>query len=184
MPGGFKWVGSLSDDPTGKVETYGVAAGHATRLAIGDVVTVTSTSAADGTPQVDAVAAGADVTGVIVAIDPNFATESFTDMGLPASTAGTVKVNTDPRALYEVDVENGPLAIADTNLNANLVANAATQSGGLTISNMTLNATGKATTATLQFRIKRLLVGSDGVLGSRALVQLNESTNIAGATGV
>lgn len=184
MSGGFKWVGSLSDNPTGRVKTYGVDAGHATRLAIGDVVSVTSTAAADGTPQVDAATAGADVTGVIVAIDPNFATEAFTDMGLPASTAGTVKVNTDPRAYYEVDVENGPLVVASTNLNANIVANAATQSGGLTISNMTLNATGAATTATLQFRIEKLLVGSDGVLGSRALVQLNESTNIAGATGV
>jgi len=184
MSGGFKWVGSLSDNPTGRIKTFSVAAGHASRLAIGDVVTVTSTSAADGTPQVDAVAAGADVTGVIVAIDPNFATEAFTDMSLPASTAGTVKVNTDPRAYYEVDVENGPLVITDTNLNANLVANVATVSGGLAMSNMTLNATGKATTATLQFRIEKLLVGDDGVLGSRALVQLNESTNIAGATGV
>lgn len=184
MPGGFNWVGSLSDDATGRIKKYSVASTHATRLAMGDAVTVTTTSAADGTPQVDAVAAGADVTGIIVGIAPKFDTEAFTDMSLPASTAGEVYVNTDPRAWYEVDVENGPLLIADTNLNCNLVANAATVSGGLAISNMTLNATGKNTTATLQFRVVQLLVGSDGVLGSRARVQLNESTNIAGATGV
>lgn len=184
MSGGFKWVGSLSQDPQGKLKTYYVAAGHASRLAANDFVTVTSTSSADGTPEVDAVAAGADITGQIVSIVPNFATEAFTETSLPASTGGYVLVNTDPRAIFEVDVENGPLAITDTNLNANLVANAATVSGGLSISNMTLNATGKATTATLQFRIVQLLVGADGVLGSRARVQLNESTNIAGATGV
>lgn len=93
-------------------------------------------------------------------------------------------MNEDPDAEYEVDVENGPLVVANVGLNANLVANAATTSGGLTTSNMTLNATGVATTATLQFRIVRLLVGADGVLGSRAVVRVNKSINNTGGTGV
>lgn len=184
MAGGFKWIGSKNSDPRGKVETFNVDAGHASILAIGDAVVVTSTSAADGTPNVDAAAAGAAITGIIVGIVPNFATESFTDTGLPALTAGKVLVNCDPRAEYEVEVSNGPLLITDVNLNLPLVATAATVSGGLTISNMTVNKTGAATTALTEFRLERLLTGSDGVLGSKCVVTVNNSTIQAGAAGV
>lgn len=184
MAGGFRWVGSQSDDPRGKVKTFTVASTHGTRLAIGDVVVITSTSDANGIQQVDAAAAGAAVSGVIVGIVPNFATESFTNTGLAASTAGSVLVNIDPRAEYEVDVSNGPLLVTEVGLNLPLVATAATVSGGLTISNMTVNRTGAATTAATEFRLNKLLVGSDGVLGSRCIVTINNSTNIAGAAGV
>jgi hypothetical protein len=184
MAGGFRWIGSQSNDPRGKVKKFPVASGHATRLAIGDVVAITNTGDASGMQLVDAAAAGAAVSGVIVGIVPNFSTESFTDLGLPASTAGEVLVNIDPRAEYEVEVSNGPFVIADVGLNAPLVATAATVSGGLTISNMTVNKTGVATTAATEFRINRLLVGDDGVLGSKAVVTINNSTNIAGAAGV
>jgi hypothetical protein len=74
--------------------------------------------------------------------------------------------------------------LADVGLNANLVATAATTSGGLTTSNMTLNATGVATTATLQFRIVRLLTSAAGVLGGRAVVRVNKSINNTGGTGI
>lgn len=184
MPGGFKWVGSLSDDPQGKVKTYQVASTHATLLAVGDLVGITGESDTNGKPYVDAATAGAAATGVIVAIDPNYTTENFTAIGLPASTAGSVKVNTDPRALYEVDVANGPLVAANVGLNGNVLATAATLYGGLAVSNMQFNATGIDTTATLNFRIEELRVGDDGVLGSKALVMLNNSTALAGAAGV
>lgn len=184
MSGGFKWRGSLSDNPTGVVNTYGVAAGHTTRLAIGDAVVITSTAGANGVQEVDAAGASGPLTGVIVGIEPNFATESFTDMSLPAGTAGRVRVQEDPRAEYEVDVANGPLAIADVGLNAPIVVTEASQSGGLTISNMAVNNTGKAATATLPVRIVQLLEDDDGVLGNRAIVRVNASTNISGAAGV
>jgi hypothetical protein len=184
MAGGFKWIGTQNADPRGTVKTFPVAVGHASRLAIGDAVIITSTSNAAGDQEVDAAAAGAAVTGIIVGIVPNFATESFTDTGLAASTLGSVIVNTDPRAEYEVDVSNGPLLVTEVGLNAPLVATAATVSGGLTISNMTLNRTGAATTALTEFRIVKLLTGSDGVLGSRAVVRLNWSTAVPGAAGV
>lgn len=185
MAGGFKFVGTEQSDPTGKAKSFDVPSSHASRLARGDVVRINGTSdATTGNPQVDAATAAQSITGVIVGITPQFATEAFTDTGLAASTAGSVTVCTDPLALYEVDVSNGPLVVADAGLNADLVATAATVSGGMTISNMTLNATGKATTSTLQFRIIKLLTGSDGVLGSRALVRINNTTTTAGATGV
>lgn len=184
MAGGFKWIGSQSSDPRGVTKTFPVAVGHSTRLAIGDAVIITSTANAAGVQEVDAAAAGAAVTGHIVGVVPNFATESFTDTGLAAATLGSVLVNCDPRAEFEVDVSNGPLAITDVGLNCPLVATAATVSGGLTISNMTVNATGKATTALMEYRIVKLLTGSDGVLGSRCVVRLNWSTVVPGAAGV
>jgi hypothetical protein len=185
MSGGFDYQGSLSDGHTGKLRTYGVAASHASRIAIGDVVRISGTAnATTGEPEVDVATATQSVTGVVSGISPNFATENFTDVSLAASTAGSVQVIVDPHAEYEVDVSNGPLAVADVGLNVDLVATAATASGGLTVSNMTVNATGKATTATLPFRVTALLVGSDGVLGSRCKVRVNNSTAVSGATGV
>lgn len=184
MPG-FWFVGTGFDDPHGKLERFEVAATHATRLAIGDLVRITGESnPSTGVPQVDAPTAGQSVTGVVSGIVPNFLTENLTDTGLAASTLGAVLVQTDPRAEYEVDVVNGPLVAANVGLNATFVPTAATNTAGYTQSNMVLNATGVAATATLPFRIVRLVVGSDGVLGSRAIVRLNETTMIAGATGV
>lgn len=185
MAGGFRLVDSDQQEYNGKLVTFDVDAAHATIIAVGDVVRHSGTATAvTSQPQADVATAAQSITGVVAGIVPQYSTESFTDTGLPASTGGSILVCTDPRALYEVDVTNGPLAVADVGLNADIVATAATKSGGLTSSNMTLNATGKATTSTLQFRIVKLLVGSDGVLGSRAQVRMNNSTTISGATGV
>lgn len=184
MPGGFTWVGSETDDPRARVKTFTVAAAHATRLSPGDAVVITSTADANGLQQVDAAAAGAAFTGIIESVAPNFATEAFTDVGLPAGVAGSVIVNCDPRAIYEVDASNGPFVIADVGLNVPLVATAATVSGGLSISNMTVNKTGAATTATIEWRLVKLVTGVDGVLGSRVQVRANNTTSIAGAAGV
>lgn len=185
MPGGFKLVGSLLSEPDGKIKIFDVASSHSTLLAPGDVVTATGTATATtSVPQIDATTAGTAVTGVIVGIVPSYSTETLNSAGLTASTAGSVYVCTDPMALYEADVSNGPLGVADVGLNVNVVATAATLSGSVAISNMTVNATGKATTNTLQFRVEKLLVGSDGVLGSKALVKVNSSTYITGTTGV
>jgi len=184
MAGGFKYVGTDQQEPTVKLKTFDVDSAHASIIAVGDVVRISGTATAvTSVPQVDVATAAQSITGVVAGVVPQYSTEAFTDTGLAASTAGTLLVNTDPLALYEVDVSNGPLAVADVGLNADLVATAATKSGGLTISNMTLNATGKNTTNTLQFRIVKLLTGSDGVLGSRALVRINNTTTITGTTG-
>jgi hypothetical protein len=44
MPGGFDYQGSLLDGHTGKLRTFGVAAAHASRIAIGDVVRISGTA--------------------------------------------------------------------------------------------------------------------------------------------
>lgn len=182
---GFTLANTRNDAGTeGKLVTFGVDSAHATLLAPGDVCVITGTSDADGLQEVDAAAAGAAITGVISSVLPNYEGEALTETGLPASTGGKVTVHVDPETVFTVDVSNGPLVAANVGLNADIVATAATKAGGLTVSNMTLNATGVATTSTLQFRIEGLLEGADGVLGSRALVKINNSTYRAGATGV
>lgn len=182
---GFQYVGTEDQgDVTGKVKTFAVDAAHSTILAAGDVVKVTGTGTAAGKSAVDTGTANAANTGVVTSIIPNYSGEALSQTWLPASTAGQVIVNVDPYAIYEVDVANGPLAAADVGLNVPLVATAATVSGALPTSNMKVNATGKATTATLPFRVIELLEDSSGTLGNRARVRVNASTSNIGATGV
>ena len=185
MPGGFKYVGTDQQGTELKLRTYDVTSSHASIISVGDVVRITGTATTSSINNtVDVATATQSVTGVVAGIVPQYATESFTDTGLAASTAGQVVVNTDPFAYYEVDVSNGPLAAADVGLNVDLVATAATKSGGLTISNMSVNATGKATTNTLPFRVEALLQDSAGVWGNRARIRINNSTYNSGTTGV
>lgn len=173
-------------DVTGKQFLYDVDAAHATLLAPGDVMRITGTATADpsGRPQIDSAAAGQSVTGVLFSVTPNFSGEALSETGLPASTGGSVQVNVDPHALYEVDVSNGPLTVDQVGLNADILATAASTFGGLSISNMTLNASTAATTQTLQFRIVALLTSDAGVFGDRALVRINNTTVSDGAAGV
>lgn len=182
----IRFSGSGMNSVYGRVNAYGVAAAHAGILAIGDFVALTGTAnATTGVAEVDIGVAGSPLLGQIVGFAPDFTTENFTDAGgLAASTAGIAYVMDDPRAEYIADVSNGPLLVADVGLNVNLLATVATKSGGLTISNMNVNATGKATTSTLNFQVLALLTDDAGVLGNRALVRLNSTYTIAGATGV
>ena len=72
MAGGFRPVQDISGGSyTGKVQTFSVAAGHTTLLAVGDLVRITGTADANGLAGVDAAAAGTLITGPIVAIDFN-----------------------------------------------------------------------------------------------------------------
>jgi len=185
MTGGFAFDRTQSQgDTTGKEFLYDVASTHSTRLSPGDVVRITGTASADGVPQADAAAAAQSITGILFAVTPTFAGEALSETGLPATVGGSIVVNVDPFALYDVDVSNGTLVIADTGLNIDLVATAATTTGGLTISNMTVDAGTIATTQTLPFRIVQILDDDGGTFGGRARVRVNNSTISDGAAGV
>ena len=180
---GFQRTRSQNDGGAcGTLESYSVDASHATLLAIGDVVVLTGTADAEGRAGVDAAAPGAAFTGVVAGFD--FDPGNLLDTGLPALTAGVARVHVDPNIVYEVDVVNGPLGVADVGLNADIDATAATRSGGITTSNMTLDAATALGTATLQFRIVGLLPDEAGVLGNRAVVRPNETTIRGGTAGV
>lgn len=173
-----------SADHNGKLETYSVAVTHSTILAPGDVVVLTGTSDAEGIAAADAAAQGAAVTGIIASIDPRFVGEALSDTGLPALTAGSIKVHIDPNLNFIVEC-SAALAAVDVGLNADAVVTAATKTGGLTISNMELDSATKAGTATLQFRILALVANNDGVIdGLKARVSFNNTTMRAGTAGV
>lgn len=159
-------------DYVGKLARYHVAASHTGIIAPGDVVKKTGTAKADGTPEVDAATSAGTIAGVVVSVEYNLAGENLTDTGLPASTAGYVYVIEDPSVQFIAECDE-TLAVADTGLNVQPDWAAATKSGGLTVSNMKIDSSTKATTATLQFRILELKEDEDGVLGNRALVRIN-----------
>ena len=113
---GFQMSRSQADGgTTGKLFSYNVPVGHSTLLAPGDVLTGTGTASADGTPQADAATAGSSFLGVLDSVDINYAGEALSETGLPASTAGSVKVMVDSNMLFEVDVsKNGGVESDDS----------------------------------------------------------------------
>jgi len=178
MAGGFRPIQDLSGGSyTGKIKTYAVDAAHATILAPGDLVTITGTArAVDGMAEVDASAAGDLLTGAITSVD--FSPSDLERKGLPALTAGTVKVAVDRDMLMEAEAST-TVALDDVGANADIVATAATLSGGLVNSNMTVNTTSPAA-ATAQIRIEGLKDG-DTSSGATMIVRINESTlNVVG----
>lgn len=167
---------------SGVVTTYDVLSTHSTRLAIGDVVDLTGTGTSTGQAGCDVAGTTGQILGIIMGfeVDP----DNLTSTGLAASTGGKARVNVDPNMKYRVDVSNGPLAAVDLGLNLNQVVTAATESGGLTISNMSVNATGKATTVTFPWRLVALEEDSAGVFGNVAIVVPNSTTLNTGTVGV
>ncbi len=180
---GFRAVRNQSDGQyTGKLETY-VVDGASQNLAPGDVLVEQGTADAFGKNTIDVAATTGAITGVLASVSPQFVGENFSGTGLASGADGEVQVQIDPNQVFEADVANGPLVIANVGLNANIVVAAASNPDGLTVSNHTLNATGVASTATFPFRIIELLEDDAGVLGNRALVRINAST-IGGTLGV
>lgn len=185
MPGGFKLVGSDSQgDITGKQKTFAVLAATTEVIAPGDLVRLAGTANAQGVADVSIAPTSTASTGVVMSVDPTFSGEALSTSYHASGTLGTIKVNVDPNALYEVDVANGPLVITEVGLNCPAVVTEATVSGSLAPSVMTANATGAATTATLPLQIVALKEDSAGVLGNVAIVRLNETTVAPGATGI
>ena len=185
MTAGFNLSRTHSQgDVTGKQFEYDVDAAHVTILAPGDAIRVTGVASADGTPQADASTATVSVTGILFAVKPNFTGEALSNTALPATTAGSIQVDVDPRALYEVDVSGTTLVVGDVNQNIDLVATAATTTGGLSISNMTVNGTTAGANVLFPFTIIALLTSDAGVFGDRALVRVNASTVTPGSLGL
>ena len=175
MAGGFRPVQDISGSSyCGKVQTFHVAAGHSTLIAVGDLVRITGTAHTDGMAQVDASAAAQLITGVVVGIDFNIS--NLEAKGLAAGTAGTVKVATDTNMLLEAET-SATVAVTDVGGNAEILATEATASGGLVNSNMKVN-TGTVIAGTSQIRIEGLKDGGTAS-GSTVYCRINESTNRA-----
>ena len=185
MAGGFRPIQDRSGHSyTGKIETYAVDAGHATLLAVGDLVVETGNlDAATGISEVDAITAGTTnlITGVIVGID--FDPSDLESKGLTALKAGTVKVAVDKDMLLEAETLGGTFALTDVGGNLPVTVTAATASGGLVNSNMVVNTTGNSIATTEQIRVVGVKDSGDitypAPAGTTLIVRINESTNDA-----
>lgn len=175
MAGGFRPIQDISGNGyTGKVQTFAVAAAHSTLLAVGDLVRITGTADANGVAEVDAATAAQTLTGCIVGIDYDIS--NLERKGLPALSAGTVKVATDRNMLMEAE-SSTTVALNDVGGNADIVATAASASGNLVNSNMTVNTTAPGG-ATAQIRIEGIKDAADGLAtGTTLFCRINESTN-------
>lgn len=189
MAGGFRPVQDLSNSSyNGKVKKFAVDAGHATLLAVGDLVVETGNlDAATGLSEVDAISAGTGnlITGAIVGIEPDYS--NLEAKGLAASTAGFVWVTTDPNLVFEAETAGGTFALTDVGGNLPVTVTAATQAGGLVNSNMVVNTTGNAASTTEQVRVVGVKDSGDitypAPAGTTLYVKINEST-VGGAVGV
>lgn len=171
----------------GAANKYYVPSTDSTALFRGDPVIIAGDADADGLPTVTrATAAGAGrITGVVVGVVPS---PTITTQHRPASTAAYVLVADDPELLFEIqeDAVGGALAAVDVGLNADLIAAAGSTVTGL--SGFQLDTSTKATTNTLQLRIKGFVQRADNVIGANAkvLVSINlpTETGAVGSTGV
>lgn len=180
MPG-FRPVQNRSSGPyTGKIETFFVNSTHATLLAVGDLVTETgNTDTKSGLSEADASIAGGLITGVIIGID--FNESNLEQKGLPANEGRRIQVATDKNLLLEAETSGGTFAADDIGGNLDIVATAATESGNLIDSNMTIDTSGAATSATAQVRIVRVKdsesITYPAPVGTTLICRINESTS-------
>jgi len=169
---GFRPVKHVTGAPyNGQCNIYGVAAGDATALFVGDVVKLAADGNTAGIQYVTAHAAGSagvgqPAVGVVVGIintklDPVDGRMSGGTISLdtpvfrPASTEQYVLVADSPDILFEVEATAAgsayAFAVADIGQNANLFAGAGSAVTGN--SQHSLNLSDKGTTATLPFKI-------------------------------
>jgi len=187
---GFKPVKHITGAPyNGQANIYATSASDGTALFVGDVVKLAADGNTQGIQFVAAATAGvagtgAPVLGVVVGIKPNYTNENFSSTGVAASTAATLLVCDDPRATYEVE-SDATLAITDVGSNVDIISTEATLSGVMYISNYKIDGSSGVTTAATPVQVVKLLKGAtSGTLGDRALVRLNDTSIVPGATGV
>ena len=176
---GFVPVGTITGAPwNDSVEVITLDGGHSA-MYIGDVIKMTS----DGYPDIFAAGDSAvTALGVVVGVEVNRGLDAATEFPgyMPANVAGKVHVVTDPNVIFEVqeDGVGGSLALADVGLNIEIINGTGSTSTG--ISGMEIDSSTKATTATLPFRLLKLVNRPDNELGStvtpeaRWLVKFNE----------
>lgn len=181
-------------DWDGKVNFYSIDSGDGNAYATGDPVALSGTGSTGGIPGVTLGTAGNTIVGVIVSaggvnpgggpyLDPN----NLNTVKIPATKTQNyyVAVVDDPQVIFEIQEVNGPLAVTDIGLNANFQYNAPANAVNA-YSGVLLNATGKATTSTLNLKIIRLVQRIDNALGAFAKweVLINNHAYRAGITGV
>ncbi len=165
---------------SGNCDMFHVPASDATALFIGDPVKFAGSADAAGVATVTRCAAGDTITGVVVGFLPNGTTDMVGSRA--ASTAAYVLVAHGQDILFEIqeDAVGGAIAAADIGLNASIIVaagNSYTRRSGVMLDTST-----KATTATLELKIRGLAQRADNELTANAkvLVSLNNTTESPG----
>lgn len=185
-PFGLRPVRDLNGAPyNGAVETYSTAAGDATDIFIGDLVTLSGTSQTiDGViyRDVDQAATGDVIAGVVVGFGAA-TRDSLTYRA--ASTQRLVRV-APPNLIYEIQEVSGgtPLTANDIGLNANFVVGSGSTVTGY--SGVELNNATEATTNTLDLQIVDFVNRADNEIGEHAkwLVRINRSQRANQVAGI
>lgn len=185
-PFGLRPVRDLNGAPyNGAVETYSTAAGDATDIFIGDLVTLSGTSQTiDGViyRDVDQAATGDVIAGVVVGFGAA-TRDSLTYRA--ASTQRLVRV-APPSLIYEIQEVSGgtPLTANDIGLNANFVVGSGSTVTGY--SGVELNNATEATTNTLDLQIVDFVNRADNEIGEHAkwLVRINRSQRANQVAGI
>jgi hypothetical protein len=164
-PTGFRPVRFLSGAPyNGKVNLYFIPASDSTAMAVGDLVDLAGSADSNGVPTIArATAVNGPFLGAIVGFLPSGTNPvdgvlgtGTADLSLsgfrPASTARYALVADDPDLIFMAQA-SGAFAVADTGLNASVAIGTATSNGGAGMSNMQVDMSTKATTATLGLHI-------------------------------
>jgi hypothetical protein len=166
---------------TGGLEMFYHPASDATALYIGDPVVKNGSADAAGISG----AVRAATTGAITGVVEGFVPDGVVDVAGygAASTAFYVLVNTDPTQLYMIQEATG-MAAADVGLNANLASgsgSAYTKRSGFQLDTAT-----KATTATLQLKIRGLVPVPNNDFGAynKLLVTINNHTEASASAGL
>lgn len=159
----------------GAGRVYSVAAGNATAIFVGDLVTLAGTSQTiDGVVYSDVVqsATGDVFQGVVIGVLP---TTQDSLKYRAASTQRLLLVADDPDLLFEIQEVSGGTALAanDIGLNANVVVGTGSTVTGF--SAMELNNATEATTNTLDVKIVGFVNRADNEIGEHAkwLVSIN-----------
>lgn len=182
---GLKPVSDAAGTPfNGSLERVYVAAADGTALYIGDPVVIDGGADAAGVRSVTRATAGGSITGVVQGFDPDGTTNMVGYRA--ASTAAYVLICSDPDALFEIqeDAVGGAIAAADIGLNASIIV--AAGSTYTKRSGVMLDTSTKATTATLELKIKGLVQRPDNALSANAkvLVKINKHTDANAVAGV
>jgi len=187
-PGGFTPVSSLdSSDYVGKLRQVAFAAADSVAAFIGDLVKLTGTVDATGKIPVVAQSAAGDASiGVLVALDPDFANESFATIHRAASTARTGYILQGQDVLYEIqeDSVGNAIEITEAGLNCNVIVGTGSSTTG--VSAMELDSTSAASTSSLNVRLHHIARKPDNVLGTNAVwvVSINASQEALNQTGI
>lgn len=187
-----RYLGGADWDSKGNF--YSIDSGDGNAYATGDLVMLTGTGSAGGVPGVTLGTAGNTAVGVIISAGgvnagggPYADPTNLNTVKIPATKTQNyyVLVADDPQIVFEIQEVNGPLAVTDIGLNANILY-AAPALAVNAYSGTTMNATGKATTSTLNLKIIRLVQRIDNALGAFAKweVLINNHQYRAGITGV